>query len=378
MADFAAMNEVYAARLRRPPPGALDRRGRRAAARGAGRDRGDRRALTAPEGSILPHALAQLRLHGSPACRHHLTGADRAWWSGRSSKPRRRRLRRLRWVRFPHAPATFPWRCRSIAWLALGLGALWRRRSGSGPGLTAARGTPRRRVRRFRAVAPRPRPPPTPGASHQPDGRLLALVSAAGLGQARARPQADGGHLPRLGRDTLGMSLKTRQRAGLPPPHRFRARRGQAAGARGLAGAARLQSPASPASRRTSRLTSPTFRGDLQLQAMPGGRRRQHLASRSACDERAPIGIFDSGIGGLTVARAMYERLPHESTVYFGDTARVPYGPKSPETVTPLQPRDPRLAAGPGREGGGDRLQYQHRPRARGPAEAVARAGASA
>ena len=47
----------------------------------------------------------------------------------------------------------------------------------------------------------------------------------------------------------------------------------------------------------------------------------------------APIGIFDSGIGGLTVARAIYERLPRESTIYFGDTARVPYGPKSPETV---------------------------------------------
>lgn len=48
---------------------------------------------------------------------------------------------------------------------------------------------------------------------------------------------------------------------------------------------------------------------------------------------RAPIGIFDSGIGGLTVARAIYERLPDESTIYFGDTARVPYGPKSPDTV---------------------------------------------
>jgi glutamate racemase len=48
---------------------------------------------------------------------------------------------------------------------------------------------------------------------------------------------------------------------------------------------------------------------------------------------QAPVGIFDSGIGGLTVARAIYERLPHESTIYFGDTARVPYGPKSPETV---------------------------------------------
>ena len=47
----------------------------------------------------------------------------------------------------------------------------------------------------------------------------------------------------------------------------------------------------------------------------------------------APVGIFDSGIGGLTVARAVFERLPGESTIYYGDTARVPYGPKSPETV---------------------------------------------
>jgi len=48
---------------------------------------------------------------------------------------------------------------------------------------------------------------------------------------------------------------------------------------------------------------------------------------------RAPIGIFDSGIGGLTVARAVRKLLPSESTIYVGDTARVPYGPKSPETV---------------------------------------------
>lgn len=47
----------------------------------------------------------------------------------------------------------------------------------------------------------------------------------------------------------------------------------------------------------------------------------------------APIGIFDSGIGGLTVTHSIFERLPHESTIYFGDTARVPYGPKSPDTV---------------------------------------------
>ena len=47
----------------------------------------------------------------------------------------------------------------------------------------------------------------------------------------------------------------------------------------------------------------------------------------------APVGIFDSGLGGLTVAGAIFHRLPHDSTIYFGDTARVPYGPKSPETV---------------------------------------------
>lgn len=47
----------------------------------------------------------------------------------------------------------------------------------------------------------------------------------------------------------------------------------------------------------------------------------------------APIGVFDSGIGGLTVARRIVDRLPHESLLYLGDTARVPYGNKSPETV---------------------------------------------
>ncbi len=49
---------------------------------------------------------------------------------------------------------------------------------------------------------------------------------------------------------------------------------------------------------------------------------------------RAPIGVFDSGVGGLTVAREIMRQIPNESICYFGDTARVPYGSKSKETVT--------------------------------------------
>jgi glutamate racemase len=48
---------------------------------------------------------------------------------------------------------------------------------------------------------------------------------------------------------------------------------------------------------------------------------------------KAPIGIFDSGIGGLTVVKAVMDALPGEDIIYFGDTARVPYGIKSMETV---------------------------------------------
>lgn len=49
---------------------------------------------------------------------------------------------------------------------------------------------------------------------------------------------------------------------------------------------------------------------------------------------KAPIGVFDSGIGGLTVVREIMRQIPNEKIVYFGDTARVPYGNKSKETVT--------------------------------------------
>lgn len=56
-----------------------------------------------------------------------------------------------------------------------------------------------------------------------------------------------------------------------------------------------------------------------------------------------PIGIFDSGIGGLTVLRAIRDQLPHENLVYLGDTARVPYGNKSPATVARYAVEDARF-----------------------------------
>lgn len=51
-----------------------------------------------------------------------------------------------------------------------------------------------------------------------------------------------------------------------------------------------------------------------------------------AADQR-PIGVFDSGVGGLTVLRTLIDRFPHENFIYLGDTARLPYGNKSPETI---------------------------------------------
>jgi glutamate racemase len=53
-----------------------------------------------------------------------------------------------------------------------------------------------------------------------------------------------------------------------------------------------------------------------------------------------PIGVFDSGIGGLTVVHALTMRMPSENIVYFGDTARVPYGPKSPQVVRDYAAQD--------------------------------------
>lgn len=57
------------------------------------------------------------------------------------------------------------------------------------------------------------------------------------------------------------------------------------------------------------------------------------MTSTAIKKSELPIGIFDSGIGGLTVVRQIHRTLPNENLIYLGDTARVPYGTKSPSTV---------------------------------------------
>lgn len=61
---------------------------------------------------------------------------------------------------------------------------------------------------------------------------------------------------------------------------------------------------------------------------------RPHIFGRKVIMNNNPIGIFDSGVGGLTVVAEVQKALPNEEIVYFGDTARVPYGPKSKQTIT--------------------------------------------
>ena len=62
----------------------------------------------------------------------------------------------------------------------------------------------------------------------------------------------------------------------------------------------------------------------------------------------APLGFFDSGVGGLTVVRAVQELLPAEDILYLGDTARLPYGSKSPETIRQFADEDVRFLIGRG------------------------------
>src|SRR6186713_1803036 len=70
--------------------------------------------------------------------------------------------------------------------------------------------------------------------------------------------------------------------------------------------------------------------------------RNSKLGTRNS---ELPIGIFDSGIGGLTVVRQIHRVLPNENLVYLGDTARVPYGTKSPSTVVRFACEDTQFLA---------------------------------
>ena len=63
---------------------------------------------------------------------------------------------------------------------------------------------------------------------------------------------------------------------------------------------------------------------------------------------QSPIGVFDSGLGGLTVFKALARRMPEESLVYFGDTAHVPYGSKSPEAIARFSTEVARFLASRG------------------------------
>jgi glutamate racemase len=64
--------------------------------------------------------------------------------------------------------------------------------------------------------------------------------------------------------------------------------------------------------------------------------------------QNGPIGVFDSGIGGLTVLKEIIRELPDESTIYLGDTARVPYGVRSPETVIRYSSENTRFLSAKG------------------------------
>src|SRR3989442_3832536 len=174
------------------------------------------------------------------------------------------------------------------------------------------------------------RRPPRHHAPHPADGRLPATAARAGVGSGGARPARQRGPVRGVGRrgrhddpqGPIGNALHQGNALGEPP--------GEAAGSPGLDCALGLQSSLLRG-RGVRRGAPPGFPQGLEASGVPGRRGNQPAAAASMSP--APLGVFDSGMGGLTVARAVFERLPHESVIYFGDTARVPYGPKSPDTV---------------------------------------------
>ncbi len=86
--------------------------------------------------------------------------------------------------------------------------------------------------------------------------------------------------------------------------------------------------PVPHAARRRCAVARPRARGRPCRSRRPGGRGRGPAAPGRHAMNEGPIGVFDSGLGGLTVLRALIDLLPDERVVYFGDTGRFPYGPK--------------------------------------------------
>ena len=77
-----------------------------------------------------------------------------------------------------------------------------------------------------------------------------------------------------------------------------------------------------------------------------------------------PIGVFDSGLGGLTAVASLRRILPEEDLIYFGDTARVPYGGRSKETILKYARQDVRFL-----QGHSHRLRHRHHHLPAHPAE---------
>src|SRR6266480_148463 len=170
---------------------------------------------------------------------------------------------------------------------------------------------------------------------HQAHGCLLALLPYSWLGPGGDRAAGDGRGVRGVGRGHRHDDAQSAAGSELLQGNPFFATEAQTAGSAGLARLVGVQS--SLLRRRGVRLrASARFSARSESAGVPERHRGQRAAPadlREGPVNSAPLGVFDSGIGGLTVARALFERLPRESVIYFGDTARVPYGPKSPDTV---------------------------------------------
>src|SRR5439155_1310941 len=171
-------------------------------------------------------------------------------------------------------------------------------------------------------------------APHPADWRVPALVARAGMGTGGDGPARHRRAVRDVGRRRRDDDPQGPVGNALPQGHPLGEPRGEATGSPGLDRAVGVQS--SLFWSRGVRLGPPPgFSQGLEDSDVPGRDRDQRAGA--AAVNPAPLGVFDSGIGGLTVARAVFERLPHESVIYFGDTARVPYGPKWPDAAICVQ-----------------------------------------